>query len=91
MVQRQEVMHLSWCPRGSTATLNVSTGSNRLFLWTERVASVCQVPVSKENYGVHSIKWNPNGKSFAAMDKNALVFVYPQLSFFGGATSYEEE
>jgi len=49
------------------------------------------VPVSKENYGVHSVKWNPNGKSFAAMDKNALVFVYPQLSFFGGATSYEEE
>ena len=24
------------------------------------------------------IKWNPNGLSFAAVDKAQLVFVYPQ-------------
>jgi hypothetical protein len=68
--------------------LNVSTGDGKLFLWTERVASVCQVPVSKENFGVQTIVWNPNGKSFAALDKNnSMVFVYPQVAFFGGGVA----
>ena len=74
-------MDLTWCPR--TGTLNVSTGVGRLFLWTDRVASVCQVPVSKDNFGVQKVQWNPNGKSFAAMDKTGIVFVYPQVSFYG--------
>lgn len=75
MVQKQEVESLSWCPK--TPTLNVSTGSGRLYLWTTKVASICQVPVNKENFSVHEQVWNPNGKSFAALDKNGLVFVYP--------------
>lgn len=74
--------NLSWCPK--TATLNVSTGAGRLFLWTERVASVCQVPLKDtSNFGVQQVRWNPNGKSFAAVDKSGLVFVYPQVAFFG--------
>jgi WD40 repeat protein len=81
MVQRTEVEHLAWCP-GKGATLNVSTGQGKLFLWTERVASVCQVPVSRDNFSVQRIEWNPNGRSFAAMDKTGLVFVYPQVQFF---------
>jgi WD40 repeat protein len=80
MVHKQEVTNLEWCPK--TPTLNVSTGSGKLYLWTIRVASVCQVPVNKENFSVHATQWNPNGKSFAALDKNGLVFVYPQISFF---------
>ena len=39
MVQKQEVEHLEFCPK--TATLNVSTGNGKLYLWTIRVASVC--------------------------------------------------
>jgi WD40 repeat protein len=81
MLQKHEVTHLAWCPLAQT--LNVSTGSGRLFLWTERVASVCQVPVSRDNFGVGSVRWNPNGKSFAAIDRSGLVFVYPQVAFFG--------
>ena len=78
IVQKHEIAHLTWCPSETTSTLNVSTGDGKLFLWTERVASVCQVPVSKENFGVQNIRWNPNGKSFAAIDKNnSMVFVYP--------------
>jgi Mg2+/Co2+ transporter CorB len=50
MVQRNEVTNLAWCPL--EASLNVSTGAGRLYLWTDRVASVCQVPVSKDNFGV---------------------------------------
>ncbi len=80
MVQKQEVTSLEWCPK--TATLNVSTGSGKLYLWTIRVASVCQVPLNKESFNVCSTEWNPNGKSFAALDKNGLVFVYPQIDFF---------
>ena len=77
LVQKAEISHLSWCPSQFTATLNISTGVGRLYLWTERVASVCQVPVSKENFGVQKVTWNHNGKSFAALDKGSLVFVYP--------------
>ena len=84
------MLNLSWCPRGSHPTLNVSTGTGRLYLWTDRVASVCQVPVSKENFGVQTVRWNPNGASFAAMDKTSLVFVYPQVSI-GGQQSMDEE
>jgi len=80
MVHKQEVEHLEWCPK--TTTLNISAGSGKLYLWTVRVASVCNVPVNKENFSVHSTLWNPNGKCFVAMDKNGLVFVYPQISFF---------
>lgn len=80
MIQKQEVEHLEFCPK--TPTLNVSTGNGKLYLWTIKVASVCQVPVNKDNFSVHSTCWNPNGKSFAALDKNGLVFVYPQISFY---------
>ena len=83
LVQKSEITHLSWCPSPATSTLNISTGTGRLYLWTERVASVCQVPVSRENFGVREVQWNPNGKSFAALDKGSLVFVYPQIAFFG--------
>lgn len=38
--------------------------------------------MNKENFTVQKVEWNPNGKSFAALDKNGLVFVYPQISFF---------
>jgi WD40 repeat protein len=80
MVHKQEVEHLEWCPK--TTTLNISTGSGKLYLWTVRVASICNVPVNKESFSVHSTLWNPNGKCFVALDKNGLVFVYPQISFF---------
>ena len=75
MIQKNEVTNLTWCPK--TPTLNVSTANGKLYLWTIRVASVCQVPVNKDNFNVYSVQWNPNGKSFAALDKNGLVFVYP--------------
>jgi hypothetical protein len=28
------------------------------------------------------VLWNPNGVSFCALDKNQLVFVFPQEQFF---------
>jgi hypothetical protein len=31
---------------------------------------------------VQSVVWNPNGASFAALDRCQLVFVYPQPQFF---------
>jgi WD40 repeat protein len=80
MIQKSEITSLSWCPK--TPTLNISTGNGKLYLWTIRVASVCQVPVNKDNFSVYQVLWNPNGKSFASLDKNGLVFVYPQISFY---------
>ena len=86
--QKHEVTNLTWCPL--SPTLNVSTGVGRLYLWTERVASVCQVPVSRENFGVQKVIWNPNSRSFAAIDKGTMVFVYPQAGFFGQGISPSE-
>jgi WD40 repeat protein len=80
LVQKQEVTHLEWCPQN--LTLNVSTGNDKLYIWTLKVASLCQIPVNKDNFCVQQVVWNPNGRSFTAMDKNGLVFVYPQISFY---------
>ena len=99
LVQKSTVSDIAWCPKSHN--LNVSTNSNRLFLWSPQGASVCQVPIAtstvvredKSNkFGsgqkkkvekiqldlqVMKVRWNPNGDSFAAMDKSKLVFVYP--------------
>ena len=99
LVQKSTISDISWCPKSHN--LNVSTNSNRLFLWSPQGASVCQVPIAtstvviqdKSKFGsgqkkkaekikldlqVLKVRWNPNGSSFAAMDKSKLVFVYPQ-------------
>lgn len=114
IVQQSAIANLAWCPR--TNNLNISTNSSRLFLWSPRGASVCQVPVqttdglkttqktqpmmtintarstkgkqsgSTIDLTVSSVVWNPNGTSFAALDRNRLVFVYPQPQFFDSTT-----
>jgi WD40 repeat protein len=108
IVQASPIADLAWCPRSNN--LNISTNSSRLFLWSPKGASVCQVPVCAADKGsspqktisarsqkvksagaiadltVSSVAWNPNGLSFAALDKNQLVFVYPQTQFFDTQT-----
>ena len=39
LVQNEEVSDIKWCP--NLHNLNVSTNSNRLFLWSPKGASVC--------------------------------------------------
>jgi len=81
LIQQSEVVDLAWCPK--THNLNLSTSSSRLFLWSPKGASVCQVPLSTGNFSknlasklpesndlcVKKVIWNPNGNSFAALDK----------------------
>ena len=97
IVQQSPIADLAWCPR--TNNLNISTKSSRLFLWSPKGASVCQVPVQTSdgpkgtqkispsmtlstarlskgkpataatNLTVSSVVWNPNGTSFAALDR----------------------
>jgi len=44
LLQTNEVTCLAWCPRSEN--LNVCTkDANRLFLWSPKGASVCQVPM----------------------------------------------
>ena len=86
VLQQNEITDIKWCPR--IGNLNICTkDANRLFLWSPKGASVCQVPVSTGQSGngefvITSVKWNPNGQSFAAFDRASLVFVFPQESFF---------
>ena len=44
LVQHQEISDFSWNPR--THNLNICSGANRLFLWSPKGASVCQVPTA---------------------------------------------
>lgn len=80
LIQKHEVTAIQWCPK--MLTLNISAGDGKLYIWTLKGASICNVPVNKENFTVNSIEWNPNGKSFAALDKGGLVFVYPSINFY---------
>jgi hypothetical protein len=44
LCQDQEVSNLCWCPRSNN--LNISTlESSKLYLWSPKGASVCQVPL----------------------------------------------
>ena len=120
LVQNNEIADLKWNP--NSHNLNICSGANRLFLWSPKGASVCQVPTATStivkqqtsraqaanasnqripgnapvfaqsnasaasrgttkiqlDLQVNNIRWNPNGSSFAAIDKAQLVFVYPQ-------------
>ena len=81
LVQNNEVTDISWCPRSNN--LNISTNnSSKLYLWSPKGASVCQVPLPTnykeiQDLFVNKVVWNPNGQSFAALDKASLVFVFP--------------
>ncbi len=57
LVQNKEIHDLKWSPL--THNLNICSGANRLFLWSPKGASVCQVPVAtskivKQKTGVKS-------------------------------------
>lgn len=78
LMQKNSVNDITWAP--TTLNLNISSNDGKIFLWSLRGASVCQVPQisQKENFRVTKIQWNPNGKNFAAIEHNSgLVFVYP--------------
>jgi WD40 repeat protein len=75
IVQKHEVLHLEFSPK--LLNLNISTGDGKIYIWSPQGASICEVPINKQNFNVNEINWNPNGKSFVAKDKNGLVFVYP--------------
>jgi WD40 repeat protein len=77
-MQKNQVNDISWAP--NSLNLNVSSNDSKIFLWSLRGASICQVPSisQKENFKVTKIIWNQNGKNFAAVEQNSgLVFVYP--------------
>lgn len=44
LVQESEIADMAWSP--ASHNLNISTKQNRLFLWSPKGASVCQVPAA---------------------------------------------
>jgi WD40 repeat protein len=76
--QREPVKDICWAP--SCQNLNISSSNNKIFLWSLRGASVCQVPTmnQKDDFKVTQVAWNPNGKNFSAIEADkGVVFVYP--------------
>mmetsp|Transcript_34532 Transcript_34532/g.33729 ORF Transcript_34532/g.33729 Transcript_34532/m.33729 type:complete len:129 (+) Transcript_34532:979-1365(+) len=86
LVQKHEVLDLKFSPKLNN--LNIATGDGKIFAWSPKGASICSVPVNKQHFSVSEICWNPNGKNFAALDANGLVFVYPQLDYFYDSQSH---
>mmetsp|Transcript_15691 Transcript_15691/g.24088 ORF Transcript_15691/g.24088 Transcript_15691/m.24088 type:complete len:266 (+) Transcript_15691:603-1400(+) len=78
IMQKNPVDSVSWAP--NSLNLNICSADSKIFLWSLRGASVCQVPAmtQREGFKVTEIMWNQNGKNFAAVEENnGLVFVYP--------------
>ena len=48
LVQSKEIQDMKWSPRSHN--LNICTAANRLFLWSPKGASVCQVPVATSTF-----------------------------------------
>mmetsp|Transcript_13438 Transcript_13438/g.22875 ORF Transcript_13438/g.22875 Transcript_13438/m.22875 type:complete len:424 (-) Transcript_13438:21-1292(-) len=91
IMQKNPVADVEWAP--NSLNLNISSSDSKIFLWSLRGASVCQVPYmsQSENFNVLKVRWNPNGKNFAAIESTSgMVFVYPQLQFFMGDEDEEE-
>lgn len=78
IVQKQPIKDIVWAP--NTLNLNISSNESKIFLWSLRGASVCQVPPmhQKDQFKVSQVIWNPNGKNFTTIEGGqGLVFVYP--------------
>jgi WD40 repeat protein len=69
LVQKNNVSEICWAP--TSTNLNISSQDGKIYLWSLKGASVCQVPpmAQKENFKVSNIRWNRNGKNFGAIDQ----------------------
>jgi len=80
LIQFHPIKSVAWSPK--TQHLAFSTGTGRIFLWSEEGASVCDIPIENRQFNVQKIQWNPEGDSILLGDKGELLMAYPQFEFF---------
>ena len=77
LIHIDTVKKLQWTSRGNV--LAVSTGQNRVFIWTETGASVCDVPTDNGDFRVGGMKWSERGDCLLLMDKASLMVAFTHL------------
>ena len=81
LVHRQSVKSIEWCPSHSVCA--IATGNNRLYLWSEDGASLCDLPFGKgyleREMAVGKLTWSRSGQFLVVKEKGNLVVAYPQF------------
>jgi hypothetical protein len=73
------VRSVAWAPSasgagGGGATLAISTGCGRVYVWTAAGASIVHIPLP--GFSAAVIAWGPDGSSMALMDREAFCCAY---------------
>ena len=81
MIQKQSVKSIEWCT--SHCVCAISTGNNRLYLWSEEGASLCDLPFGKiyidRIMTINKLVWSNSGDYLIIKEKANFVVAYPQL------------
>ncbi|ORX48102.1 YVTN repeat-like/Quino protein amine dehydrogenase [Piromyces finnis] len=84
------IKQVSWNPV-IPGRLAFITGNSNIYFWDAEMGYCECVDVPALNFEVHSIKWNPNGKSIVLMDKDKFCLAFPIEDELEDAENMEEE
>ena len=69
LVQFEPITSAAWSPK--TTHIAFSTGTERIYLWSNEGASICDVPVeARKGFGVQKVRWNEQGECLLLMDSD---------------------
>ena len=77
LVHQDPVKAMAWAPTRSVLAL--SSAQDRVFVWTETGASVCDVPMDTGEFRVGGLQWDSRGESLLLMDKATLMVAFTQF------------
>lgn len=66
------IRSMAWSP--SATHLAVTTGVERVYLWTATGSSIVHIPL--QDFAASAVTWGPDGRSMALMDKGAFCCAY---------------
>lgn len=79
LIHLEPVKSLDWSSKSNH--LVIATNKPRIFIWSINGASVCDIPLERQDFNVNKVKWNPDGKSILVLDRSNLLVAYPHFTF----------
>jgi hypothetical protein len=81
LIHKNSVKFIEWCTTHSVCA--IATGNNRIYLWTEEGASLCDLPFGNfytdRELSINKLTWSPDGQGLIVREKSNFVVAYPQL------------
>ena len=81
LIHKNSVKNIEWCPTHTVCA--ICTGNNRVYLWTEEGASLCDLPFGifyvERELCVNKFLWSRSGMYLIIREKGNIVIAYPQL------------